>query len=115
MHLVTEGDLAQIAIPAEVSRTTIARLAHSDLVITRQCQLAIEPSILWMRTVTTSASAELLGTRDYCCSQIIEKCATIVMQFTRIVGPNKEMQAWSASSTAASFVISHESRSGAGF
>src|SRR5689334_22813921 len=37
------------------------------------------------------------------------------MQFTRIVGAIEEMQAWNASSNAASFVISHESRSGAGF
>jgi hypothetical protein len=68
-----------------------------------------------MRTVTTSASAELVGARDYYRSQMIESAPRKVMQFTRIVGAIEEMQAWNASSNAASFVISHESRSGAGF
>lgn len=37
------------------------------------------------------------------------------MEFTRIVGPIEEMEVWNASSSAASFVISYESRSGPGF
>lgn len=39
----------------------------------------------------------------------------MVMQFTRFVGPVEEMEVWNASSNAASFVISYESRSGPGF
>src|SRR4029450_2670101 len=37
------------------------------------------------------------------------------MEFTHIVGPIEEMEVWNASSNAASFVISYESRSGRGF
>jgi len=37
------------------------------------------------------------------------------MEFTRTVGPIEEMEVWNASSSAASFVISYESRSGPGF
>jgi hypothetical protein len=37
------------------------------------------------------------------------------MEFTRIAGPIEEVEVWKASSDAASFVISHESRSGPGF
>jgi hypothetical protein len=51
--------------------------------------------------------------RDYSCSR--SERAEIVMEFTRIAGPIEEMEAWNASSNAASFVISYESRSGPGF
>jgi hypothetical protein len=37
------------------------------------------------------------------------------MEFTRIVGPIEGMEAWSANSGTASFVISFESRNGLGF
>jgi hypothetical protein len=37
------------------------------------------------------------------------------MQFTRVISPIEEMKVWNASSNAASFVISYESRSGPGF
>jgi hypothetical protein len=37
------------------------------------------------------------------------------MEFIRIAGPIEEMEVWKASSNAASFVISFESRSGPGF
>ena len=37
------------------------------------------------------------------------------MEFIRIAGPIEEMEVWKASSDAASFVISRESRSGLGF
>ena len=37
------------------------------------------------------------------------------MEFVRIAGPIEEMEVWNASSNAASFVISFESRSGHGF
>jgi hypothetical protein len=37
------------------------------------------------------------------------------MQFSRVVGPSDEMEVWNASSNAASFAISCESRSGPGF
>jgi hypothetical protein len=39
----------------------------------------------------------------------------MVMQFTRVLSPIEEMEVWSASSNAVSFVISYESRSGPGF
>jgi hypothetical protein len=37
------------------------------------------------------------------------------MEFTRIVAPIEEMEVWKASSSAASFVISFDNRSGPGF
>ena len=37
------------------------------------------------------------------------------MQFTRVNSPFEEMKAWNASGNGFSFVISHESRTGAGF
>jgi hypothetical protein len=37
------------------------------------------------------------------------------MQFTRLIGPVKEMEAWNANGNGFSFVISHESRGGPGF
>ena len=37
------------------------------------------------------------------------------MQFTRVVSPVKDMEIWNASSDGFSFVISYESRGGAGF
>ena len=39
----------------------------------------------------------------------------IVMEFTRIAGPIEGMEVWNASSSAATFVICFESRSGPGF
>ena len=43
------------------------------------------------------------------------RASGMVMEFTRIGGPIEEMKVWNASSHAASFVISFESRSGPGF
>jgi hypothetical protein len=37
------------------------------------------------------------------------------MQFTRVIGHVEDMEVWNASGSGFSFVISHESRSGAGF
>lgn len=37
------------------------------------------------------------------------------MQFTRLIGPVKEMEAWNANRNGFSFVISHESPGGSGF
>jgi hypothetical protein len=39
----------------------------------------------------------------------------MAMQFTRIVSPVEDMEIWNASSDGFSFVISYESRGGAGF